>query len=69
MQKESSINPLVGVDQIAKAGERVARGSAFCRVHAATSFDADVAARRLPSAFRVGDSASARGDLVADVIV
>ena len=69
MQKESSINPLVGVDQIVKAGEPVARGTALCRLHAATTSAADVAATRVRLAFTVGDSASARVGLVTDVIV
>jgi pyrimidine-nucleoside phosphorylase len=69
MQKDSRINPLVGVDQIVKVGECVARGSALCRVHAATPFDADVAETRVRSAFAVGDSSPVRVDLVRDVIV
>ena len=69
MQKDSPINPLAGVDQIVKAGEPVARGSALCRVHAATASDADVAAARVRFAFTVGDSASPRVGLVTDVIV
>ena len=68
MQKDSPINPLVGVDQIIKVGERVARGSALCRLHAATASEADVAATRIQSAFTVGDSAAARVALVSDVI-
>jgi pyrimidine-nucleoside phosphorylase len=69
MQKGSPIDPLVGIDQIVKAGERVARGSALCRVHAATASDADVAAARVRLAFTVGDFASPRVGLVTDVIV
>ena len=68
MQKDSPINPLVGVDQIVKVGECVTRGSALCRVHAATTSDADVAAKRVRSAFTVGDSAPVRVDLVSDMI-
>ena len=69
MQKDSPIDPLAGVDQIVKMGERVARGSALCRVHAATASDADAAAARVRSAFEVGDHASStRIDLITDVI-
>ena len=68
MQKDSPVNPLVGVDQIVKIGECVTRGSTLCRVHAATTSDADVAATRVRAAFAVGDSAPARVDLVRDVI-
>jgi pyrimidine-nucleoside phosphorylase len=68
MQKDSPINPLVGVDQIVQVGERVARGSALCRIHAASTSDADVAATRVRAAFAVADSAPARVDLVSDVI-
>ena len=68
MQKDSPINPLVGVDQIVKVGECVTRGSALCRVHAATASEASVAATRVRLAFRVGDSSPAGVDLVSDVI-
>ena len=69
MQKDARINPLVGVDQIVKAGERVTHGSALCRVHAATTSDASVAAERVRLAFTVGEFASPRIGLVTDVIV
>jgi pyrimidine-nucleoside phosphorylase len=69
MQKNSPINPLVGVDQIVKPGERVTRGSALCRVHGALASDAEMAATRVRLAFTVGDSASSHVDLVTNVIV
>jgi thymidine phosphorylase len=68
MQKDARINPLVGVDQIAKPAERIARNSVLCRVHAATASDADSATARLKSVFILGETAPARVDLVRDVI-
>jgi thymidine phosphorylase len=68
-KKDSPINPLVGVDQIVKPGERVTRGSALCRVHGALASDADIAATRVRLAFTVGDSASSHVDLAPNVIV
>jgi len=68
MQKDAPINPLVGVDQIVKVGERVTCGSALCRIHAATTSEADRAATRIQLAFIMGDSASGGVDLVRDAI-
>jgi pyrimidine-nucleoside phosphorylase len=68
MQKNSRINSLVGVDQIAKPGERVARGGILCRIHGATTAEAYTAAECVKSAFIIGETAT-RVDLVRDVIV
>ena len=68
MRKDTPINPLVGVDQIAKVGERVTCGSALCRIHAATTSEADRAAAHIQSAFIMGDSAPGGVDLVRDAI-
>ena len=47
LTKESAINYDVGVDQIAKPGERVEKSGVLCRIHAADSASAKVAAARL----------------------
>jgi thymidine phosphorylase len=49
--KDSVINPDVGVDGLAKPGERVARGDRLARIHAADAQTADRARERLRAAF------------------
>jgi len=51
LTKESTINYDVGVDQIAKPGERVEKSGVLCRVHAADSAAAAAVVARLVSAF------------------
>jgi len=43
----------VGVDCLAKPGERVEKGAPLCRVHAADAAQAAVAAPRLATAFQL----------------
>ena len=68
MHKDAPINPLVGVDQLARPGECVTRNAVVCRVHAASARDAEVAAQRLSAAFSIGEHAPGSTLLVADVI-
>jgi pyrimidine-nucleoside phosphorylase len=49
--KDSTINFDVGIDQIAKPGERVKSGSILCRIHAMNSNYARNAKQRLAGAF------------------
>jgi len=53
MTKESAINFDVGVDQLAKPGEKVAAGGVLCRVHAASEEAAQRAVKQLEAAFTV----------------
>ena len=53
LTKESAINYDVGVDRIAKPGERVEKSGVFCRVHAADEAQAEAAVARLKAAFLV----------------
>jgi thymidine phosphorylase len=64
LTKESAINYDVGVDQIAKPGERVEQSGALCRVHAADESQAEVAVARLKTAFEI----SARRPVVARLV-
>jgi pyrimidine-nucleoside phosphorylase len=65
MNKDSQIDPLVGVDQIAKPGERIERGAVLCRIHSAQ----DTQMReRLQNAFTISDQAPNVPPLVRDVI-
>ncbi|MCO5051691.1 MAG: thymidine phosphorylase [Verrucomicrobiae bacterium] len=51
--QEASINHEVGIDQLAKPGERVEKNGALCRVHAASQRSAEAALTRLPAAFQL----------------
>jgi len=68
LTKESIINYDVGVDQIAKPGEAVQKGSVLARVHATDSASASAAVTRLKTAFEVSSKRPGRTPLVAEVI-
>ena len=53
LTKESAINYDVGVDRMAKPGERVEKSGVLCRVHAANETQAEAAVARLKVAFLV----------------
>ncbi len=53
IMKDSVINYDVGVDRIAKPGERVEKSGGLCRVHAADPVRAGLAAARLKTAFQI----------------
>jgi thymidine phosphorylase len=65
---DSSINYDVGVDQIAKPGERVEKSGVLCRVHAADSARVKTATARLKTAFAVSARRPAAAKLVHEVI-
>ena len=68
LTKEAGIDYEVGVDQIAKPGERVERGGVLCRVHAAGSAQARDAVARLECAFEIAARRRPPGPLVVEVI-
>jgi pyrimidine-nucleoside phosphorylase len=68
LAKESVINREVGVDQIAKPGERVEKSGTLCRVHAADAESAKIAAARLKKAFEVSPKRPAKTPLIAEII-
>ncbi len=53
LTKESVINYDVGVDRLAKPGERVEKSATLCRVHAADRAQAAAAGARLKAAFQL----------------
>ena len=53
LTKDSAINFDVGVDRIAKPGERVEKLGILCRVHAADSAQAKIAVAQLKTAFEI----------------
>ena len=68
LTKESAINFDVGVDRIAKPGERVEKNGTLCRVHAADPVQAKTALARLQAAFEISAKRPAKIPLVAEII-
>jgi len=68
LTKESAINYDVGIDRLAKPGERVGNSGVFCRVHAADSAQAKAAIARLKTAFDISAKRPGRTPLVAEII-
>jgi pyrimidine-nucleoside phosphorylase len=68
LTKDSAINFEVGVDQIAKPGERVEKSAPLCRVHAANSVQANMAVARLKTAFEISAKCPAKTPLVVEII-
>jgi len=68
LTKETVIQPDVGVDMIATAGDVMSFGSVLCRVHAATKAEAQTALARLQGAFKISEFPSETGTLVHEVI-
>ena len=68
LTKESAINYDVGIDQIAKPGERVEQAGALCRVHAADSTQAKAAIARLKAAFEISAKPGKAAPLVLETV-
>jgi pyrimidine-nucleoside phosphorylase len=68
LTKESAINYDVGVDQVAKPGERVEKSGTLCRVHVAESAQAKMAIARLQTAFEISARKISFKPLVQEVI-
>jgi thymidine phosphorylase len=68
LTKDSAINYDVGVDQIAKPGERVEKSEILCRVHATDSVQTKSAIARLKTAFEISAKRPSRTPLVAEII-
>ena len=68
LTRESVINYDVGVDRIAKPGERVEKSATLCRVHAADLAQARAAVNRLKTAFKISATRPARAPLVVEII-
>jgi thymidine phosphorylase len=68
LTKDSAINFDVGVDWIAKPGERVEKPGTLCRVHAADSVQARTAVVRLNAAFEISTKRPAEVPLIVEVI-
>jgi pyrimidine-nucleoside phosphorylase len=68
LTKESKINYDVGVDKIAKPGEQIKKPEALCRIHAADSASAKMAATRLKAAFEISSRKFFAPKLVHEII-
>ena len=68
LTKESAINFDVGVDQIAKPGERVEKAGVLCRVHATDAAQAKMATERLLTAFAISGKRKQPAPLICEII-
>ncbi len=68
LTKESVINHDVGVDRIAKPGERVKKNSILTRIHAADRAQAEAARVRLKTAFEISAGPPKIAPLISEVI-
>jgi len=68
LTRDTIINPDVGVDALAKPGERREAGSTLCRVHAASESAAADALARLANAFEISTEPPAALALIHEVI-
>jgi thymidine phosphorylase len=66
--KDSVINHDVGVDQIAKPGDKVKDGAVLARIHAASKPQAEMASERLLPAFEISSRSKKPNWLVAEEI-
>jgi pyrimidine-nucleoside phosphorylase len=66
--KESAINYDVGLDKIAKPGERVEKNSVLARVHASSRAQAEDAVLRLAAAFKISPKPPKIGPLIFEII-
>jgi thymidine phosphorylase len=68
LTKESAINYDVGVDQIAKPGERVEKDGALCRIHLADHAQAQSACARVKAAFEISAKPKKIAPLISEII-
>lgn len=68
LTKESAINYDVGLDQLAKPGECVAKGETLCRIHGINTKQAAAAQGRLESAFEISPKPFKPARLINEII-
>jgi pyrimidine-nucleoside phosphorylase len=69
LTKDSAINYDVGVDRIARPGERVEKSGVLCRVHAADGAKAEIAVAHLKAAFEISARRPVAAKLAHEVIL
>jgi pyrimidine-nucleoside phosphorylase len=68
LTKDSAINYDVGVDQLAKPGERVEKSGVLCRIHAAGRAQAESACARVKTAFEISAKPRPFAPLISQII-
>jgi pyrimidine-nucleoside phosphorylase len=68
LTKESTINYDVGVDQIAKPGEKIGKSAVLCRVHLATPDQVEPVTARLKTAFEISAKRIKPAPLLTEII-
>ena len=68
LTKDSQVNYDVGIDRLAKPGEKVEKNSVIARIHAASKKEADAALPRLQSAFAISATKAKIPALIAGTI-
>jgi pyrimidine-nucleoside phosphorylase len=68
LTKDSQVNYDVGIDRLAKPGERVEKNSVIARIHAASKKEANAALPRLQSAFAISATKPKIPALIAGII-
>jgi pyrimidine-nucleoside phosphorylase len=68
LTKDSVINYDVGVDQLAKPGDRIGKGGTLCRIHATNTRQASLAGSRIETAFQITAKPLRRPALIAGQI-
>ena len=68
LTKDSTIHYDVGVDRLARHGEKVEAGALLCRIHARNATEAEAARDRLGKAFLISKRRPAPFDLIAGII-
>ena len=68
MRKDSRIDPWVGIDRLAKPGDRVERGGVLCRIHANSDEQAREAQDRIKSTCKIGKRRQRTQPLIRAVI-
>jgi pyrimidine-nucleoside phosphorylase len=69
LTKESAINYDVGVDRLAKPGERVEKSGVLCRIHAVNTAQAETATAQLEGAFKISPRRPTVARLVHETIL
>jgi pyrimidine-nucleoside phosphorylase len=68
LTKESAINYDVGMDSIAKPGERIGKSAVLCRIHATDTTQAKAAIARLKTAFEISTKPQKNAPLISEII-
>lgn len=68
LQKDSVVNFEVGVDRIAKPGEKILRDETLARIHCADQTTGEAARLKLQNAFKISDEPPTSSPLISEII-